>query len=76
MRYQNLPYALISENNGETWRYGGLAPSGEGTRSVSETQSVELSDGSILLNGRGGGRPLPRAKTVEQPGPPCNWNPT
>ena len=62
LRYQNLPYALISDNNGETWRYGGLAPYSEGTRSVNETQFVELSDGSILLNGRGGGRAIAKSE--------------
>ena len=54
-------YCIHSDNNGETWRYGGLAPYGEGTRSVNETQFVELRDGSILLNGRGGGRAIAKS---------------
>ena len=58
LRYQNLPYALISDDNGQTWRRGGLAPFASETRTVSETQFVELQDGSILLNGRGGGRAI------------------
>ena len=62
LRYQNLPYALISDDNGETWRRGGLAPYVFETRTVTETQFVELQDGSILLNGRGGGRAVAKSK--------------
>ena len=62
LRYQNLPYALISDDNGKTWRYGGLAPYVFETRSVTETQFVELEDGSILLNGRGGARAIARSE--------------
>tara|TARA_Y100001934_G_scaffold278755_1_gene380786 strand:- start:718 stop:1962 length:1245 start_codon:yes stop_codon:yes gene_type:complete len=62
MRYQNLPYAVISDDGGENWRYGGLAPYGEGTVSVTETQFVELEDGSVLLNGRGGPRAVAKSK--------------
>lgn len=62
LSYQNLPYALISDDAGRTWRYGELAPYSEGSRSVNETQFVELEDGSILLNGRGGGRSVARSE--------------
>ena len=62
LRYQNLPYAVISDDNGKTWRRGGLAPYVFETRTVSETQFVELQDGSILLNGRGGGRAVAKSE--------------
>ena len=62
LRYQNLPYAVISDDNGETWRRGELAPYVFETRTVTETQFVELQDGSILLNGRGGGRAIARSE--------------
>ena len=72
LRYQNLPYALISDDNGETWRRGGLAPYVFETRTVTETQFVELQDGSILLHGRGAEEPSRRVKTAEKPGLQCD----
>lgn len=61
LRYQNLPYAVISDDGGQTWRYGQLAPYVFETRTVTEAQFVELEDGSVLMNARGGGRVVSRS---------------
>ena len=76
LRYQNLPYALISDDNGETWRYGSLAPYIFETRTVTETQFAELADGSILLNGRGGGRAIAESKDGGETWSPMQPDPT
>jgi sialidase-1 len=47
-------YAALSNDGGETWRYGETAP--EGTKGyANEVQFVELSDGSVMLNARNQG---------------------
>jgi sialidase-1 len=47
-------YAVFSDDEGQTWRYGDVAP--EGTRGyANEVQFVELTDGSVMLNARNQG---------------------
>ncbi|MCE9554648.1 MAG: glycoside hydrolase [Planctomycetes bacterium] len=48
---QWLVYAAISDDGGETWRYGQTAPE-NGKGHANEVQMVELADGSIMLNAR------------------------
>lgn len=52
-------YAAISDDGGESWRYGQTAPEGPAGY-ANEVQFVELSDGSVMLNARnqGGGLKL------------------
>lgn len=45
-------YAAISDDLGETWRYGDIAPEGSPGMG-NEVQFVELSDGRVRLNARG-----------------------
>lgn len=45
-------YAAYSDDRGESWRYGAVAPAGGDGRG-NEVQMVELSDGRVLLNSRG-----------------------
>lgn len=49
-------YSAISDDDGQTWRYGECAPE-DGSGHGNEVQMVERSDGSVLLNARtqGGG---------------------
>jgi sialidase-1 len=49
-------YAAISDDDGQTWRYGERAPE-DGSGHGNEVQMVELADGSVMLNARtqGGG---------------------
>jgi len=44
-------YGVYSDNQGESWRYGEVAPS-TGNQQASEVQMVELADGRIMLNAR------------------------
>jgi sialidase-1 len=47
-------YAAVSDDGGETWRYGETSP--EGTKGyANEVQLVELTDGSVMLNARNQG---------------------
>ncbi len=52
-------YAVISDDAGETWRYGDTAPEGA-PGFANEVQFAELDDGSLLLNARnqGGGEKI------------------
>jgi len=56
--YRNLPYAIFSDDGGQTWQRGELAPDGKTAREQygDETQMVELPGGAILLNTRASGR--------------------
>jgi sialidase-1 len=45
-------FAVYSDDNGETWLQGAVAPEGEINYYPNEVQMVELADGTILLNGR------------------------
>lgn len=46
-------FAAFSDDGGETWKRGAIAPGSEDTGVANEVQMVELGDGSILLNARG-----------------------
>lgn len=49
-------YAAISDDGGESWRYGETAPdSPTEPGTANEVQMVELSDGSVMLNARNQG---------------------
>jgi sialidase-1 len=52
-------YAAISDDGGQSWRYGETAPEGAAGY-ANEVQFVELNDGSVMLNARnqGGGLKL------------------
>lgn len=52
-------YAGISDDHGQSWRYGETAPEGA-PGYANEVQFVELNDGSVMLNARnqGGGEKL------------------
>lgn len=45
-------YMCFSDDNGETWQYGEVAPVGNAGRG-DEVQVVERADGTLLLNSRG-----------------------
>lgn len=68
-------FAVFSDDRGKTWHIGEVAPGGfemddkgGGTSTVNETQMVEQSDGSVLLNSRQwAGRPV-RKKAVSHDG--------
>ncbi len=49
-------YAVYSDNQGETWRYGEIAPHDQKSPGQkgwgNEVQMVELTDGSVMLNSR------------------------
>jgi sialidase-1 len=45
-------YAAWSDDQGQTWKYGDVAPGGQSHR-PNEVQFVELSDGRVMLNARG-----------------------
>ena len=45
-------YAVYSDNNGDSWALGDVAPRGKDKGSVGEVQMVELIDGSVMLNAR------------------------
>jgi len=45
-------YAAYSDDGGETWSIGDIAPTGDGPGMANEVQMVERCDGSILLNAR------------------------
>jgi sialidase-1 len=48
-------YAVISDDQGKTWRYGATAP--EGTPGfANEVQFAELADGTVMLNARNQGQ--------------------
>ena len=46
-------YALLSDDDGKSWRYGSVAPGADGTQ-ANEVQMAELSDGDLYLNARSG----------------------
>jgi sialidase-1 len=52
-------YAVFSDDQGRSWRYGDTAPEGSAGH-ANEVQFVELKDGSVMLNARnqGGGLKL------------------
>ncbi len=56
--YIQKPYAIYSDDGGETWHRGELAPNGPGDHEDhgDETQIVELPGGDILMNTRSVGR--------------------
>jgi sialidase-1 len=56
--YRNMPYAIFSDDGGQRWQRGELAPRGPsgGEQYGDETQMVELPGGAILLNTRAAGR--------------------
>lgn len=45
-------YAAWSDDQGQTWKYGDVAPGGQAHR-PNEVQFVELADGRVMLNARG-----------------------
>jgi sialidase-1 len=60
-------YAALSDDQGETWRYGETAP--EGTKGyANEVQFVELSDGSVMLNARNQGGDKLRKISISRDG--------
>ncbi|MDQ3622469.1 MAG: glycoside hydrolase [Verrucomicrobiota bacterium] len=56
--YRNRPYAVFSDDGGQSWQRGELAPGGKITREEhgDETHMVELPGEAILLNTRAYGR--------------------
>ena len=56
--YLSVPYAIFSDDAGQTWKRGELAPAGDETREKGgdESQVVELPGGALLLNTRSVGR--------------------
>jgi len=62
--YENLPYAIYSDDRGKTWVIGDLARPGEKHRGLAanETQLLELNDGRILLNARTAARAIAHSK--------------
>jgi sialidase-1 len=66
-------YAAISDDGGETWRYGKIAPQ-NGLGRANEVQMVELADGSILLNARTEGGHRCRKMAVSRDGGET-WSP-
>ncbi|MBD3353406.1 MAG: exo-alpha-sialidase [Candidatus Lokiarchaeota archaeon] len=45
-------YAVYSDNNGKTWKYGNTIPTRSKRRGGNEVQMVELKDGSVMANAR------------------------
>jgi len=76
--YQYAPMAIYSDDSGRTWQRGQLArfdenePRGE---AGSETQVVELDDGSIMLNARGPKRAVALSKDGAQTWSPLKQEP-
>jgi sialidase-1 len=67
-------YAVLSDNGGQSWRYGETAP--EGTKGhANELQFVELSDGSVMLNARNQGGDKLRKISISCDGGET-WSPT
>lgn len=62
-RYENLPYAIYSDDGGERWEIGDLARPGDKHPGLSanEAQMVELNEGHILLNARTAARAIARS---------------
>jgi len=58
--YENLPYAIYSDDGGGAWQMGDLARPDEEHRGLAanETQLLELNDGRILLNARTAARAI------------------
>ena len=56
--YRTRPYAVFSDDGGQHWQRGEVAPAGAGGREIegNETQMAELPGGVILLNTRSSGR--------------------
>lgn len=54
-------YAVISDDGGETWRYGQTAEEGAPGH-ANEVQFVELNDGTVMLNARNQGGGLKQRK--------------
>jgi len=84
LSYRNLPYALLSDDEGWSWRWGKLAEPAEANRGLAanETQFVELAGGAVMLNARSTGRVVAASRDggkswsplVEEPalvGPAC-----
>lgn len=68
-------FAVISDDQGKTWRIGEIAPGGflmndkgGGKSTVGEVQMVERVDGSVLLNSRQSGGRAVRKKAVSRDG--------
>ncbi len=67
-------YAAISDDDGQTWRYGERAPE-DGSGHGNEVQMVELPDGCVMLNARtqGGGTKHRKVAISEDGGE--TWSP-
>jgi sialidase-1 len=72
LRYLVKPYAIFSDDGGETWERGELPADGpaEGEDRGDETQFVELPGGDILLNSR-----APRRNTAISKDGGRTWSP-
>ncbi len=64
---QGKVYAVYSDDRGETWKYGEVAP-GESKGAANEVQMAELNDGSVLLNARNQGGPHIRKTALSHDG--------
>jgi sialidase-1 len=73
--YMTRPYAIYSDDKGETWKRGQLAPPG-GRGNGNETQMVELKDGSIMLNSRAVARLVATSKDGGETWSPLRDEPT
>jgi sialidase-1 len=60
-------YAAYSDDGGQSWKYGDLAPAGAGGRG-NEVQMVELGDGRVMLNSRSSSGPRDRKVAVSADG--------
>jgi sialidase-1 len=66
-------YAAYSDDAGQTWAYGDLAPAGTDGRG-NEVQMVELGDGRVMLNSRGSSGPRDRKVATSADGG-TTWSP-
>lgn len=60
-------YAVFSDDHGETWKYGEVAP-GNPPGSANEVQMAELLNGSIMLNARNQHGPKMRKTAISRDG--------
>lgn len=66
-------YAALSDDRGETWRYGATAPDAD-SGLANEVQMVELADGRLMLNARSmGGRRCRKVASSSDGGE--SWSP-
>ena len=68
-------YAVLSDNGGQSWRYGETAEEGAKGH-ANEVQFVELNDGSVMLNARNQGGGLKQRKNSISRDGGATWSAT